>query len=121
MWFIKHKDQTLQHRGNDPDHNILADLKKQHPAAEIYRSKKPCANDFGAAMFHKQWVKTGEETEIIKNDDETETRITRDVMTLERLENKYIIEEKDGLIFAVVLHLSTNDELARFEIETMHA
>lgn len=116
MWIIQEQDGTLHDRGNLPSHNLLPALLEQFPDATIYRSKKPCHNEFGALAFAKEWVQDGEREYTTTDAEGNEATVTEPVMVLKRVENTYAIEQN-----MLVVRDKVGELLGQFEMEVVFA
>lgn len=115
MWIIQQPDGTLFDRGNLPSTNILSALQEEFPQARIYRSKKPCHNEFGALAFVKEWVQDGEREVVTLNEEGNEVRHTEPIMALRRRENPYAIEGT-----SVVVYDADGNTLGSFDLEVVY-
>ena len=112
MWAIKHPDGTTETRGALPSTNLRDALAREFPQAIIYRSLKPCHNEFGALAFAKHWVQTGER-EITLEDGAT---VTEPIMVCERVGNTYAMEGDQ-----LTVRDTMGSILGQFQMEVVYA
>jgi hypothetical protein len=108
MWAIKHPDGTTETRGALPTRDLVPVLGQEFPASIIYRSKKPCHNEFGELAFAKHWVQRGER-EIALEDG---TTVTEPILVCERVGNTYAMEGD-----SLVVYSPDGEKLGAFEME----
>jgi hypothetical protein len=124
MWIVKNNDD-LQIFANSPGDDIFLTLKKNHPGAAYFRSKKPCINDVNALIF----AATVQEGDLIDVEEPATNENGEPIMDEEgnpvinrfqvRGPGKVIPNENKARLGEGVLIVETKEgtELARFEAE----